>query len=105
MYVQEESTFTPIAPSASRTRQTHNLLEVKNNVPQKPALVNPTAPEAPFGTLNCREFGNALDTGVGSRITVIPAPFTALQELRAAVVSFRIIRNVLRTRYGGVKTH
>ena len=49
--------------------------------------MNPTAPEEPLGTVNCRELGREFETGCESAITVIWALLRACHAVNAADVS------------------
>ena len=56
-------------------------------LPQKPSLVNPTSPDEPLGTENCKELGIDFETGCESAITVSWALLRACHAVNAADVS------------------
>ena len=63
---------------------------MKNSLlPQKPSLVNPTSPDEPLGTENCKELGIDFETGYESAITVSWALLTACHAANASEVSKR----------------
>ena len=49
--------------------------------------MNPTAPEEPLGTVNCRELGREFETGRESAMTVSWALLRACHAVNAADVS------------------
>lgn len=61
----------------------------ESSVPQNPSLVNPTAPEEPLGTVNCRELGREFETGRESATTVSRALLRGCHAANAADVSKR----------------